>query len=516
MGKIITQEKVALMIQPQGKNLGVGTGLEPMSIDRHGMTGKTNNTIAGRGQIFGRDAWGRFRVKLTFKETPGGLNTGTIEYEKEQSIDFLEKRALDEQEFGVWEMYVPCGRLDNPVAWTNAGRLDYRGRVFVTSTSEGDAPVREASGQPVVNSVPVSWEYNITLLPLAITALTQTEVAEALNAIAVLTEANPGNCIAGYAGPDRIMYAAGAAESGAAAEVIYTRNGGSTWAATSAEPFDTDEDISDVVARITSGDSFRVATSRLTTDAAAAAEIAYADVEFGDEGTTVWTTVDVGSTNGDVITVMEWLFYNRMYAAAGAVGSEGEVWVSTDQAETWTQILDGTTVISAIEKGYGDDCMDVYIVGASNLIMRETNHTGTFETLVGPSGGGAFSAIAQANDGLLFAGNGQSLYVSTNKAKNAGGWSSVKDFGTGYTVKKIWLKEGDSNHIYVLLDHATAGQFWHSNDGGNTWVQVTGSANGGYNDGVESLEDHNLYHLVGDVVVTNGEIHKVSPSESGC
>ncbi len=55
---IITQDKVVLMHQPLGKPGGAGTGLEPLSVDRHGFTGKTDNTIPGRGQTYGRDGWG--------------------------------------------------------------------------------------------------------------------------------------------------------------------------------------------------------------------------------------------------------------------------------------------------------------------------------------------------------------------------------------------------------------------------------------------------------------------------
>jgi hypothetical protein len=112
----------------------------------------------------------------------------------------------------------------------------------------------------------------------------------------------------------------------------------------------------------------------------------------------------------------------------------------------------------------------VYAVGASNVILKEVNKSGSFVALVGPSGGGAFSAIVQASDGLLFAGNGQSLYVSNNDALNTGGWTSLKDFGSNHVIEEIFLKKGDSNHIYVVVDDTTPGngEFWHSNDGGNS------------------------------------------------
>ena len=519
---IITQDKVVLMHQPLGKPGGAGTGLEPLSVDRHGFTGKTDNTIPGRGQTYGRDGWGRFRIKVSYKETPGGLLTGTIEYEKTNQIDFLEKRAKDEGQFGIWEMYAPCARLDNPFGWINGGRLDYYGRMFVTGANFGDAPSREASGEPVVTNMPVSWEYTITLLPLSVASLTWNDVANAanINDIAGLNEANPNNCIAGYAGPDQHFYLAPDAISLAAATVIYSANGGGTWDVTSADPFQADEHISAIVARLTT-ERFRVIAFNATAlTVPGPAQCAVADIDFGAEGTTAWSVNDIGaSTNDDVVLNAEWLFYNRIYASVGVAASEGEIWVSTDQGDTWTQLFDGSTAINVFLKGYGEDCKDVYALGASNLVLRERDQSGTFETLVGPSGGGAFTAGAYANDGLLFAGNGQSIFVSDNEAKNTGGWTSLKDFGSNHVPVAIFLPEGDSNHIYVVVNDTTPGngEFWHSNDGGNSWNQLTELTNLGYNAGYASEEDANFYIAVGDQNASSrGVVHKASPSQSGC
>jgi hypothetical protein len=369
--------------------------------------------------------------------------------------------------------------------------------------------------------VPVSWEYNLSFLPLAITSITWddgTENTTDLNDIAVLVDPNPNNCVAGYRGPDEHIYIAQNGQTAVTANVIYSRDGGSIFAQTSADPFSAAGDISQIVTRLLTS-TFRVIAARGTADAAAAAEVAYADVEFGDEGTTVWTTVDIGVTNDDIVLAMDWLFYNRIYASIGAAASEGEIWLSEDQGESWSQLYDGSTAINGFIKGWGEDCKDVYAFGATNLILREVGLSGSFEALVGPSGGGAFTAAAVSNDGLLFAGNGQSLFVSNNLALNTGGWSSLKDFGASHVVKEIFLPEGDSNHIFVVVDDTTpgTGEFWHSNDGGNSWNQLTELANVGYNSAYASVEDPNLFYIVGDANATpRGVIHKVSPSAVGC
>ena len=516
---IVKMNKVSLMVMPEGVVAGVGTGLRPLSMDRHGMTGKTNNTIPGIGQTYGRDGWGRFRVKTTYQETPGGLNTGSIEWEKTNKLDYIEDRARDQSRFGIWEYYIPCAKLDNPYGWLNGGRLDYRGNMFVTSLSDGDSPSREASGEPVVSNGDVTWEYDIKLLPMSLSNLTP-DIAENVDDILTvfgLTDPNPDNCVPGYGGPDKHLFAAGDFTTVAQATRMFSVNGGASWTPFTNDPFSDDEAISDGFATLTSGGNARVVLSRLTTDVAAAAEVAVADIEFGDEAAAVFTNNDIGVTTGDVISVMEMLFYDRAYAAIGQPAAEGEIWVSANLGDTWSSLFTGVTAINAFAKGFGQDCQDVYAAGASNLIMVERDRSGVFEALVGPSGGGAFTTIAIANNGLIFAGNGQSLFVSYNNALNAGGWTALKDFGAGFTVKKIMMPYGDSNHIYVVASSTSAGEFWHSNDHGNTWNRLTVAANLGYNDAYQSIEDDNLYIIVGNKNADPlGVIHKASPSSSGC
>jgi hypothetical protein len=109
--------------------------------------------------------------------------------------------------------------------------------------------------------------------------------------------------------------------------------------------------------------------------------------------------------------------------------------------------------------------------------------------------------------------------VSNNNALNTGGWSSLKDFGSNKVIEEIFLPEGDSNHIYVVVDDTTpgVGEFWHSNDGGNSWNQLTEVTNAGYNAAANSDEDPNWFIMVGDANATPlGVIHKASPSQSGC
>lgn len=510
-GKIITHDRIVLYSQPNGK----GTVQEPVSIDRHGFTGKTDNTKPGRGKTDGRNEHGQFRRKVTFKEAPGGLNTGTIEFEKTQQPDQIELWGDDETIFNLYEHYIPCALLSNPDGWLQGGRMDVRGNVQVTNRSDADGPVRQADGMPTVVSLTVAWDYNIVLLPLAITSQSQAVNSTGLTSITGLGVPNPDNCYPGYSGADKTFYVGALNIGGATANVLYTINGGSTWALTSADPFAAAEDIGwmdHILIGGAGGRTFILLAATSTTDVAAPARIARATVTFGAEATTVWTVENLGA-NGDIIQALNALFFGRVYAAAA-----GDIYTSSDHGDTWVVRLTGTTVINGFVKGFDQDCKDVYAFGASNLLLRERNWSNVWDTLVGPSGGGTFTALAIAEDDIIYAGNGQSIYKNTNGGYSTGGWTSLKDFGTARVVKKIELAKGNSQILRVFVDNTTpgTGEVWESFDGGAHFTQLDSVTNAGYNAVYASPLDVNKFWVVGDASGGFGVIHRLSPAASGC
>jgi hypothetical protein len=194
--------------------------------------------------------------------------------------------------------------------------------------------------------------------------------------------------------------------------------------------------------------------------------------------------------------------------------------VSTDQGESdpGAALYTGSTQINGFTLAPNQD--EVYAFGASNLILREVNRSGSWEVLVGPAGGGEFTAAARAGGNeLLYAGNGQSIYVSSDKAGNAGNWTALKDFGASHVVREIQCIGGEkagggsSELLRVVVDDTTpgSGEVWFSIDGGANFSQVPELTNGGYNGAYFSDIDDNLVTVVGDRVAAVGAIHKVSP-----
>jgi hypothetical protein len=481
------------------------------------MTGKSDATIPGRGQDYGYDVFGRIRVKNTFQEAPGGLQTATVEFDKTVDIDFMEKRRRDQKQFGIWESAAPCSRRDNPFGWLDGGRLDFHGKCTVSGFNGGDAPARDGTATPVVASADITWEYDIVLRPLAVESVTPSVSTNTMviNTIFGLKEPVVEGCSPGYLGPDEHLFIGSEADTGLPAEVHFSRDGGSIWTAFTNQPFGNDEHVADGAVAMLSGGLPRVIWGNGV--GTAGLEIAWGDVELGNEAATTWTIVAINATASDYVTVIYWPWFDTLYVAGGTAGDD--LYVSTDSGETFTQKVAGSgDQINAIAKGWGQDCADVYVAGANNLLLVDRGRSGTFTTLNGPTGGGDSYALAIDNDGYLYLANGQSLYVSIDGGQTADGWTLLKDFNTSKRVVDIFFPQGDSNHIYVVVDDTTpgSGQLYHSNDAGNAWRPVEALSNGGYNAGYQSTEDDNLYYMVGDISGGYGVVHRAVPASTGC
>lgn len=491
----VTQDRVIIFVQKDGRN----TPMAPLSLDKVGIS---DQTMPGPGRNFvpGRDEFGRFTKKVTFLEPPGGLNTATLEEDELGSISYLLTKFKQQGCFPIQLRFTECGRIDGP-SWN---KLKHFGNITLTQRTDSAGPSREAAATVIFDSFEMAWDYTVDLVQHALTALTSGE-DQNINDIALLSDLVVGcsNCLPGYE-PDKIAYFvpnANAGSPGDFADVLFTTTGGSTIAATSAPPFAVGDNITQIEIGFVSDTQFRV----IVTNDDTSSQLKWADITLGAEGTTSWSSaVTIGAAAEEALS---WLFFDRLYIAVA-----GDIYISTDQGETFgSAIFTSANQINDIRKSFEGD---VWAVGASNMIIRERDQSDTFDTLQGPSGGGAFTSIFIANDNLIYAGNGQILYLSNNGALNAGGWSVLKDFGSNKSVVAISCsggsesRGGDSQLIRVVVDDTAGGvgAVWESEDGGARFKQVDALTNTGYNTAAFSPIDDNFALIGGDA----GTVHKLS------
>jgi hypothetical protein len=501
---IVRQTSSGIWVQPNGPF----TNAVPFERGYAG-TGDISLPVAGdRTPFFATDAFGNAVPLGAERSAPGALANTTIENYLGFYRDFMEKMADQNLSRNIQIRFHNCISLDNPAGWTKVLHLG--------DVESGDitlsAPVsRDYADARIGKSAPVNAIYWVMMVRQALSRLATTEANDLTNVI-FLDDLESG-CGNGYLGPDKIGFITAAAGSGATANVLYTIDGGGTWAVTSADPFAADEDVDFPQVFFMTKSTFRLMVGCTTTAAGAPAKIAYADVTLGAEGTTTWTNVSVGSTNGEVVQALHFHSFARIYAAVS-----GDIYLSEDQGLTWTRLYSGSTAISKIISAPNGN---VYAVGATGTILVEKGETGTFSALVAP-GSSAITSIAAANDGTLWIGYATTLAYSRNSLPGAvGSWTTAKTFPANHAVVEISLKGGekalggDSQLIQLVVNDSVTpnGEVWMSLDGGGFFEQIETLANSGYSKAYFSKRDQNLAVIVGPANAATGLIHLLSPEQ---
>ena len=250
-----------------------------------------------------------------------------------------------------------------------------------------------------------------------------------------------------------------------------TSDKGQTWTISAAAPFGAAIDVGPVVCLEMGGGTTRWMVARAETGAGPA-QIAYSD----NNGAT-WTTVTVGSTNGQYALSGKSLFAldaEHIWLAT----SGGYIYFSRDGGATWTAQHSGTLTAQNL----------YFITGADERNLFA---------------GGVADAMLKSSDGGL-------------------SWSLVTATGSGDTIvsgavitkKKFWVG-------------TNFGRLWFTNDGGTTWTQrrfsgdQSGTVTGiGFANRLVGFMLHNTTAPVGRVFYTinggwNWELLSTTPTNAG-
>lgn len=506
--QVVTQTQVAVYVQPDGP-------FTPMVVFEEGMVGISDITLPGPGARtvnYRADVHGR-PVALNATRAAPAQPAFSIENYLGKVRDYFEKARHNGTCYVIQVRIHGCESLDHPAGWE---KVYHFGDVLTGDATLSAPASREFADGNVGYSTPQQPIYDFMLVRQGLARLTTTE-AENINGVDFVS-LNRGckNCPDSYPGPDQIGYFTADAGAAAIANILYTKDGGSTIAVVSAFPGIASEDVNFPQIKSLNLTQWRLITGRTTTDGANAAEIYHASPTKGIEETTVWSPVDVGANTGDVITAMKWLTFARLYIAYGA----GVIALSEDQGETNADKFTGSNIINdfAMNPRNGN----VYAVGAAGTILVEKGFSGSFEALVGPTGSPAISSISIANDNTLWIGSTTKVFRSTTPLPtSANHWIEEKDFGATNLVLKVAVKGGeralggDSQVLHILVSQAAAaGLVYITLDGASFTEPLTSLSNSGYTTAYFSPVDDNVGYIVGLTDSATGLIHKMSP-ESG-
>jgi hypothetical protein len=469
--------------------------------------GISERTLVSPGvtNITGRNCDNKFVTLATIQEPLTDSDTFSLDfYGHYDLIETLTKFKQKNSKFYVQLMYFPQQPVDVP---SLATKIEHY-LVQDTGLTLGAGRNRDGSGGLQENSISLAATNRVIAnLGISLTSVTNSLTENALSMVMVTDDLARDT---GYRGPDKVIFVGLDDDAANPGTVAVSVDGGSSFAelTTDPDPFAGIVGNSVLEYFIINETQFRVVAGA-TLLVGTKAQFAYQDFTFGSETVAAaWTVVSIAATaTGDGIDTSLWPEASRLY-----LSSAGEIYVSTDLGESdpGAAKFTGANVFNDM---FYDSDRNVWAVGAADaIIVEEASARDTWVTRVAPSTGpAAFGAIAVADNGIIFAGYGSEVYSSTNGARTAAGWSSLKDFGGTYTVQKIVCVEGSSEIVYVFVDdNGVQGDVWFTTNGGVTWTQKTATVNSGYKDAVISEQDPNLMFAVGNIQGSNPIIDRLS------
>jgi photosystem II stability/assembly factor-like uncharacterized protein len=380
--------------------------------------------------------------------------------------------------FSLQARYSSCERPDDPTGWEKIVHLS-GARVTQRSSDALVARTPNDEGE-VLTTVQFSAEEVFEVNVLTIERQSNAET-NALNDIAVKSEARCADTCGAAQAAGETRYAVADRTGAASANVWRSVNNGGTWAVTAADPFAVSEDISSVVIN---GD--RVIVARLTTDAGAPAEIAYSD----DAGAT-WTTVNVGSTNGQTIQRLFWLSRPYLWAAL----SGGYIAFSSDAGVSWTVQDAGVATAQVLQDINFADSSTGVAVGAANACVKTLDGGTTWSAVTGPIAATILNAV-EVLDSLnwwVAAADGN-LYSTDDGGVT---WTAAAISGAGSGQARD-VRFFNSDFGFMLKNTAgPVGSVQQTIDGGKTWIVLTTPTNAGLNR--LAIVDQNEVTAVGEV-----------------
>lgn len=248
-------------------------------------------------------------------------------------------------------------------------------------------------------------------------------------------------------------------------------NGGSTWAAATADPFANGEDQGPVVCFDYGRSGIRRIVGRGETDVAAPAEVG-----ISDDGGITWSLVNVGSVNGKFFGNAKTLFAlgaDYIWAAL----TDGYIYFSEDAGETWTQQQAGVLTTEDFRAIHFKNERIGYAVGDNNVFFRTSDGGLNWASVTGPIPASNLMTVYVTEDGRVWVGaaNGN-LYYSDNEGT---AWTQRAFQGDGAgSVDAVAF----ADKLVGFMIHNTAapvGYVFFTVNGGWSWERLTLETNVG-------------------------------------
>lgn len=238
------------------------------------------------------------------------------------------------------------------------------------------------------------------------------------------------------------------------ADVVYTTDSGGTWANTTAQPFDSEENIiSNTCIRVSNSTTRWIVVRE--SDGATAAEIAYSD----DSGET-WTNVDVESSGSFLGAVDSGALFAYDPKHLWLVLSSGYIVFSSDGGVTWSTQDAGTATTEDYNAVHFASKDVGFAVAANGIVVKTDDGGNTWTTVTAITGTPSVQCVFVFDeDNVIVGDDGGDIWRSFDSGVT---WTSLY---TGTSIKDIdfvnpyvgWAADGTS-----ILRTRNGGEDWET------------------------------------------------------
>lgn len=357
-------------------------------------------------------------------------STITLEADTPKVRDWLMRQARARCPVNIYIQQSACGRLDNVLEYETGMRLT-NGMINSRGNSAMARGREDAGGGPpdvTGHSFEVTGDPEvIDYRPLLTTP--RSSIAEVPGrAIHWLPIDSCGDECGAAVSPCTYGIITCDNDGAATADVLFTTDGGVTWAAIASAPFAVSLAITGVTSFWLNATTVRVLVARGTTSVAAAASVAYNDLTVATEAWSGWTSVDLPTANGDFVPWGGGLF-SRDGRHIWACTNDGLVVFSNDYGITW------------------EDQAAPLPVGGAEPLYKIAFVDSNYGVCVGGTGGASSVFLSTSDGGVHWAlGTGPAAELLTGAAM--------------LSATMVWVCTYD-------------GELYRSDNGGLTWTEYT-------------------------------------------
>lgn len=399
------------------------------------------------------DAYGRFITKGKVSGEQGAPEL-TLMSKYQMSASELLKLAKKRCDFDVQLHFGLCKDPRNfNLGWNKILVVE---SVRVTNYSTTELGAMDDSAQAVVNEeVPVSGEDAYEILPISFASKASNEVVREVMDIIVCDAQACADCGIPSDGCNVVFAIIKSSDSspGVPSEVVFTDDGGLTWADTDITTLGVTEDPS---AAVCVGTNLVVISQE-------SVSLHYADIAAILLGTETWAEVSTGFVVGGAPRAV----YSPSSAHVWIVGAGGYVYFTNDPTSSVSVQDAGVATTQQLNAIHGIDVDNIVAVGASNAVIRTSNGGLTWESITGPAVGVALNTVFMVDENVWFIGTAAgTLFYTVDGGVT---WAAKGFPGSG---------AGQVRHIVFTtptvgyMSHSTAapaGRILRTVDGGYSW-----------------------------------------------